>query len=137
YAKKVGKPVLLDFTGYACVNCRRMESKVWGEPGVIGKLKNDVVMISLYVDDKTMLPKNEQIEVNITDTRKTTLTTFGSKWSYLQATRYKTNTQPYYRMLGPNGEDLSNGSADYDNHSNPEVFQKWLEEGLKLYKEAK
>ena len=137
YAKKVGKPVLLDFTGYACVNCRRMESTVWGEPGILGKLKNDVVMISLYVDDKTMLPKDEQIEVNITDTRKTVLTNYGSKWSYIQATRYKTNTQPYYRMLGPEGEDLENGSADYDNHKQPEVFQKWLQQGLDLYKEAK
>jgi len=137
YAKEVGKPVLLDFTGYACVNCRRMESNVWGEIGVIDKLKNDVVMISLYVDDKTMLPKDEQVEVNITDSRKTVLSTYGSKWSYIQASRYKTNTQPYYRMLGPNGEDLANGSADYDNHKDPAKFQKWLQEGLDLYKKTK
>ena len=137
YAKEVGKPVLLDFTGYACVNCRRMEATVWGEPEVLSTLKNDVVMISLYVDDKTELPKEEQITVNITDDITRDLVSYGNKWSHLQATRYETNSQPYYRMLGPNGEDLSNGSADYQDHREPAVFRKWLDEGLKLYNDAK
>lgn len=137
YAKEVGKPVLLDFTGYACVNCRRMEATVWGEPEVLGTLKNDVVMISLYVDDKTELPKEEQVTVNITDDITRDLVTYGNKWSHLQATRYETNSQPYYRMLGPNEEDLTNGSADYQDHREPAVFKKWLDEGLKLYKDAK
>lgn len=137
YAKKVGKPVLLDFTGYACVNCRRMESNVWGDENVLSILKNDVVMISLYVDDKAELPLDEQVTVNITEDKTSDLVTYGNKWSYIQATQYKTNSQPYYRMLGPNGEDLDNGSADYSNHGTPEPFEKWLNEGLKLYKEAK
>jgi len=137
YAQEVGKPVLLDFTGYACVNCRRMESNVWGEPGVLDILKNDVVMISLYVDDKTELPKEEQVTVQVTDDITRHLETYGNKWSHLQATRYQSNSQPMYRMLGPNGEDLSNGSADYTNHGTPAPFNDWLNEGLDLYEKAK
>ena len=137
YAKEVGKPVLLDFTGYACVNCRRMESNVWGDPEVLNILKNEVVMISLYVDDKTELPKNEQVTVNVTDKITRTLVTYGNKWSHLQATRYQSNSQPMYRMLGPNAEDLENGSADYNNHGSPEPFLKWLKQGLSMYEAAK
>ncbi len=137
YAQKVGKPVLLDFTGYACVNCRRMESNVWGDPAVLDILKNKVVMISLYVDDKTELPKEEQITVQVTDKISRNLKTFGNKWSHMQATKYQTNSQPYYRMLGPNLEDLENGSADYNNHGEPQLFKKWLSEGLELYKKGK
>ena len=137
YAQKVGKPVLLDFTGYACVNCRRMESNVWGDENVLSILKNDVVMISLYVDDKAELPLEEQVTVNITEDKTSDLVTYGNKWSYIQATQYKTNSQPYYRMLGPKGEDLDNGSADYSNHGTPEPFEKWLNDGLKLYEAAK
>ena len=137
YANKVGKPVLLDFTGYACVNCRRMESNVWGDPAVLNILKNKVVMISLYVDDKTELPKEEQITVNITKDLTSDLVSYGNKWSYIQASRYKNNSQPYYRILGPKNEDLNNGSADYNNHGNPEAFLEWLEEGLYLFESAK
>ena len=137
YANKVGKPVLLDFTGYACVNCRRMESNVWGDPAVLNILKNKVVMISLYVDDKTELPKEEQITVNITKDLTSDLVSYGNKWSYIQASRYKNNSQPYYRILGPENEDLNNGSADYNNHGNPEAFLKWLKEGLYLFESAK
>ncbi|HIP33020.1 MAG TPA: thiol:disulfide interchange protein [Crocinitomicaceae bacterium] len=137
YANKIGKPVLLDFTGYACVNCRRMESNVWGDPTVLNILKDEVVMISLYVDDKTELPIEEQKTVQVTEDITRELETYGNKWSHIQATRYQTNSQPYYRMLGPENEDLTNGSADYQNHGNPEAFKKWLDEGLKLFKEAK
>ncbi len=137
YAKEVGKPVMLDFTGWACVNCRAMEENVWGEPGVIEIMKEDIVIISLYVDEKIELPKSEQKEVEVAPGKIRMLKTVGNKWSYLQATKYKTNSQPYYRMLGPNGEDLANGSADYQNHGNKDDFKAWLEEGLKLYNEAK
>ncbi len=137
YANKVGKPVLLDFTGYACVNCRRMESNVWGEPAILDILKNKVVMISLYVDDKAELPKEEQKTVQVTADITRVLKTYGNKWSHIQATKYKTNSQPYYRMLGPDNEDLMNGSADYSNHGTPEPFKKWLDEGLELFNEAK
>lgn len=137
YAKKVGKPVFLDFTGHACVNCRKMEENVWGEPGIIDILKNEVVIISLHVDEKKALPEEEQIEVEFLPGKMKKLKTVGNKWSYLQASKYKTQTQPYYIMLGPNGEDLANGSADYEHHGNPNDFKKWLDEGLNLYKEAK
>lgn len=132
YAKKVGKPVFLDFTGKACVNCRRMEEGVWGEPGVIEILKNDVVLVSLYVDDKRDLPIEEQTEVE--ENGKTVkITTIGKKWSHYQSSKYKVNTQPYYLILDENGKEVGNGSADYENHGNVDAFKKWLEEGLKLY----
>jgi len=136
YAKKIGKPAFLDFTGHACVNCRKMEENVWGESGVINILKEDVVVISLYVDDKRDLPIAEQKEVELNGKMKK-IRTIGNKWSYIQTIRYKTNTQPYYIMLGPNNEDLSNGSADYEHHGNVEDFKDWLQEGLSLYEKAK
>ena len=136
YAKKIGKPAFLDFTGHACVNCRRMEEGVWGEPGVIEIMQNDMVIISLFVDDKRDLPKDEQEEFEI-DGETIEIKTIGKKWSHFQATKYKTNTQPYYIMLGPNGEDLANGSADYEHHGNATDFRLWLEEGLKLYRKVK
>ena len=137
YAKKVGKPAFLDFTGWACVNCRKMEENVWGTEGVLDIMKNDVVIISLYVDDKTELPIEEQVEVEYAPGKTRVLRTVGNKWSALQTTKYKINTQPYYRMLGPNGEDLDNGSADYEHHGNRDDFKAWLEDGLQLFKAAK
>ena len=86
YAKSVGKPVMLDFTGWACVNCRKMEEQVWSDPSVLKILRNDLVLISLYVDEKTPLPEKEQIEVQIGSKTKK-LKTVGNKWSYLQATK--------------------------------------------------
>jgi thiol:disulfide interchange protein DsbD len=132
YAKKVGKSAFLDFTGKACVNCRRMEEGVWGEPGVIEIMRNKVVIISLYVDDKRPLPLEEQEEVEVNG-EMIKITTIGKKWSVFQSANYKTNTQPYYIMLGPNGEDLTNGSADYEHHGNVADFKGWLEEGLENY----
>ena len=135
YAKKIGKPAFLDFTGHACVNCRKMEENVWGEPGVIEILRDNVVVISLYVDDKRDLPESEQKEVQVNGRTKK-LRTIGNKWSYIQTVKYKTNTQPYYIMLGPNNEDLANGSADYEHHGNVSDFKAWLEKGLALYEKA-
>lgn len=137
YAKKVGKPLFIDFTGHNCVNCRKMEQSVWGEPGVIEKLKNDVVIVSLYVDEDIDLPIEEQVEVELAPGKMKKLKTVGDKWMFTQIKRYQVTAQPYYRMLGPNGEDLANGSADYMNHSDPKDFQAWIDKGLKLYKEAK
>jgi len=137
YSKKVGKPLFIDFTGKACVNCRKMENTVWGKPGVIEKLRNELVIVSLYVDDKKKLPKKEHKTVEYAPGKFKKITQVGHKWSYFQQSRYKTNTQPYYRMLGPNGEDLSNGSADYEHHGTAKKFQKWLESGLNAYKKIK
>ena len=92
-ARQEGKPVLLDFTGYGCVNCRKMEAAVWTDPRVADKLMNDYVLISLYVDDKTPLP--EPLEVTDANGNKKTLRTVGAKWSWLQSQRFGANAQPY------------------------------------------
>lgn len=135
YAQKENKSLFVDFTGVNCVNCRRMEESVWGEPGIIDMLRNDVVIVSLYVDKKTPLSKDEQT-TTIINGEKSVATTVGQKWMNMEIDKYKIATQPYYRMMGPNGEDLENESADYLNHSDPDDFRKWLEEGLDLYKKA-
>jgi len=137
YSKKVGKPLFIDFTGKACVNCRKMENTVWGKPGVIEILRNKVVIVSLYVDDKKKLPKKEHKTVEYAPGKFKKITQIGHKWSYFQQSRYKTNTQPYYRMLGPDGEDLSNGSADYQHHGTTKKFKVWLEAGLSAYDKLK
>ena len=134
YAQKNNKPTFLDFTGHACVNCRKMEEKVWGEKGVLNILRDSVVIVSLYVDDKRPLPDNEHTEVEIAPGKIINVTTIGDKWSAYQAKKYKALSQPYYRMLDKNGKDLSNGSADYINHGNKEDFISWLREGLKEFK---
>ena len=104
---KNNKPTFLDFTGYACVNCRKMEEKVWGEKGVLNILRDSVVIVSLYVDDKRPLPENEHTEVEIAPGKIINVTTIGDKWSAYQAKKYKALSQPYYRMLDKNGNDLS------------------------------
>lgn len=136
YAKKVNKPLFVDFTGWGCVNCRKMEQSVWGEPGVIDHLRNDVVIVSLYVDERTELPKEEQGVVKVGD-RDITVKTIGNKWTVKQMSEYKTASQPYYVMQTPDGVDLANGSADYQNHSDVNVFKKWLKDGLELNEKAK
>tara|TARA_B110000305_G_C19465341_1_gene657461 strand:+ start:10206 stop:12281 length:2076 start_codon:yes stop_codon:yes gene_type:complete len=136
YAKKVNKPLFIDFTGKACVNCRKMEGNVWGKPGVIEVLRNEVVIVSLYVDDKTELPKEEHETVEYAPGKFKNITQVGHKWSYFQASKYKKNTQPYYIMIGPNGEDLSNGGADYEHHGSADLFKKWLDEGMTAYGKA-
>jgi thiol:disulfide interchange protein DsbD len=136
YAKKVDKSVFVDFTGHACANCRKMEENVWGQPGILEPLKNDVVIVSLYVDDRAKLPEEEHREVMVGN-RKRKIRTIGDKWMAYEVENYGANTQPYYIMLGPNGEDLENGPADYDRHRDPEDFRKWLNQGLELYKKAK
>ena len=113
YAKEVNKPLFVDFTGHACVNCRKMEEKVWGEPGILEILRDKMVIVSLYVDEKTALPASEHKELEYAPGKKMKITQVGHKWSYLQTTRYKSNTQPYYRLLGPKNEDLDIVSADY------------------------
>ena len=136
YAKEVQKPLFVDFTGHACVNCRKMEEKVWGEPGIIEILRDKMVIVSLYVDEKTALPASEHKELEYAPGKKMKITEIGHKWSYLQTTRYKSNTQPYYRLLGPQNEDLDIGSADYEHHGNATDFKTWLEKGLEEYKKA-
>lgn len=135
YAKEVNKPLFIDFTGWGCVNCRKMEQSVWPKPGIIDHLRNDVVIVSLYVDERTALPKEEQITVEIRPGKTMELKTIGHKWTYKQIKDYQTATQPLYVMQTPEGKDLGNGTADYQNHSDPKVFQQWIEAGLKSFKE--
>ncbi|PZD76924.1 protein-disulfide reductase DsbD [Mesonia sp. K7] len=124
YAKKVGKPIMLDFTGYACINCRKMEERVWSEPQVLGNLKNEVVLISLYVDAKENLPKEEQYTSETTGKR---IRTIGNKWSDFQIKKYGVNAQPYYILLDHN-EEMLHKPASYM----PDVdeFAKWLQTGI-------
>ena len=97
-ARLEGKPVMIDFTGFGCVNCRKMEAAVWTDAKVADMLNNKYVLISLYVDDKTPLP--EQMTVTDTDGTQRTLRTVGDKWSYLQRHKFGSNTQPMYAAAG-------------------------------------
>lgn len=133
HSKKVDKPLFVDFTGHNCVNCRRMEQSVWGEPGIIDILKDEVVIVSLYVDERKDLPEAEQKTVTYPNGREVHLKTTGQKWSYKQISEYRVTAQPFYVMQDVDGNDLSNGSADYENHSNPERFLDWLEKGLEAF----
>lgn len=128
YAKKENKPVLLDFTGYACVNCRKMEERVWSDPKVLQVLKNELVLISLYVDDKKDLPESEQY---ISETTGKKIKTIGNKWSDFQIKKYKANAQPYYIILDNSGENM-NQPTGYD--PDIEDYLTWLRDGINTYK---
>ena len=128
YAKKVGKPILLDFTGDACVNCRKMEDYVWSSTSILPTLKDKVVLVSLYVDRKIDLPKEQQYVSKETGKE---IVTVGNKWSDLQITRYKNNAQPYYIVLDSEGNDL-NSPVGYTPDVNE--YKKWLEDGIAQFK---
>jgi thiol:disulfide interchange protein DsbD len=128
YAKKVNKPVMIDFTGKACVNCRKMEQNVWVKENVLKILKNDVVLISLYVDDKRPLPENEIIDSKLKLGKK--LKYIGQKWSELQTIKYKTNSQPYYVLMNHNEEDLI---IPVGYTPNVNEYYNWLKEGVSKY----
>ncbi|MFA6245402.1 MAG: cytochrome c biogenesis protein CcdA [Mucilaginibacter sp.] len=129
YAQKVHKPVIIDFTGHACVNCRKMEATVWPDKKVLPLLKDSYVLIQLYVDDKTELPANEQY-VSSFSHRK--ITSIGALNSDIQATRFNTNSQPYYVLLDPVTETtlVAPEGADYD----PAAYYNYLQSGLNLFK---
>ncbi|MCC8145416.1 MAG: thioredoxin family protein [Bacteroidales bacterium] len=127
YAQKHNKPVLIDFTGYACVNCREMEASVWSDPRVKGIIDNNYVLISLYVDDKTRLPETIEVEEY---GKISKLRTIGDKWSYLQRLKFGANAQPYYVLLDNQGMPIGPWRA-YD--KDIEEYIKFLEEGLRTY----
>jgi thiol:disulfide interchange protein len=106
YAKKVNKPIMIDFTGHACVNCRKMEEHVWPDPQVYKHLKEDYVLISLYVDEKIELPEEEQIVVEKATGGTRKLRNYGHKWAHFQTEYFETNAQPYYALLSPGGQLL-------------------------------
>lgn len=127
-ARLEGKPVMVDFTGFGCVNCRKMEAAVWTDAKVADMLNNKYVLISLYVDDKTPLP--EQMTVKDTDGTERTLRTVGDKWSYLQRHKFGSNTQPMYILLDNEGMPLT-GSRSYDEDIN--AYMDFLKAGLDNY----
>ena len=129
YAKKMNKPVLLDFTGHGCENCRKMEDFVWSNKEVLNILKNDLVIISLYVDEKKELPENEKYVSKQTGKE---IKTVGNKWSDFQITRYQTNTQPQYLILDLEGNTISDGSTSYD--PDVEKYESWLKQGISNFK---
>lgn len=130
YAKKVGKPVLLDFTGDACANCRKMEDNVWSDKTILSILKNDVVLVSLYCDRKIDLPKEKQY---VSQTTGKQVITIGNKWTDLQISRYKSNSQPLYVIIDNEGNDLE-GVTPMAFNTNIEEYKKWLENGIALAK---
>lgn len=131
YARTVNKPVMLDFTGHSCVNCRKMEATVWSLPDILQRLRDDVVLVSLYVDDKTALPASEQYRSTFSGKW---IDRLGSKCSDLQATRYGTNSQPYYLILDHEGNSLVPHAA-YD--PDPEKFRRFLEQGINAFHQGK
>jgi thiol:disulfide interchange protein DsbD len=123
-AKREGKPVFIDFSGYGCVNCRKMEGAVLDTPGVKSLIDNNFIVIKLMVDDKHALPQPMTVEEN---GKQITLETYGEKWSYLQRHKFRANAQPYYVTLNDRGELLS-GPFAYD--ENIPAFTAFLEAGI-------
>ena len=131
YARRQGKPVMLDFTGYGCVNCRKMELAVWTDQKVSDIIRNDYVLITLYVDDKTPLPQPQKIVENGTER---TLRTVGDKWSYLQRVKFGANAKPFYVLIDNEGKPL-NKSYSYD--EDIPKYVEFLQTGLENYKIVK
>ena len=131
YAKQQNKPVLLDFTGWSCVNCRRMEQNVWPKPQVLDILKNEVVLISLYVDDKRPLPESEVKPSQIREGKL--IKTIGQKWSEFQTLKYKANTQPFYVLMNHEGENLVAPIGYTPDTDDADEFYKWLRKGITAF----
>ena len=128
-ARAAGKPVMVDFTGFGCVNCRKMEAAVWTDPSVADRLTKDYVLISLFVDDKTPLP--EHIQVTEADGTQRTLRTIGDKWSYLQRYKFGFNAQPFYVLLDNEGRPLTRSFVYKENVGE---YMDFLNEGLEKYR---
>jgi len=126
YAKEVNKPIMLDFTGFACVNCRKMENNVWSDPKVLSILKDKVVVISLYVDDKRELPKKDQF---ISKSTGEEIETIGDKWTDFMISKYKTNTQPLYVLTDLEGNNLNTAKPTIS-YVGVKEYQAWLEAGI-------
>ena len=128
-AQATGKPVLLDFTGWACVNCRKMEEQVWPDAEVSRIIRDEVILVSLYVDERKELPESEQ-RVEDYGGKSFKIKSVGNKWSYMQAAQFNTNSQPFYVMVDHQGEQIG-GSAGYD--PDPTAFIAFLEDGLREF----
>ena len=130
YAEKVNKPILLDFTGFACANCRKVEERVWIDEGIKSILTNDVVLVSLYVDDQKKLPEAEQVFSPVLDRK---LKTVGNKWTAFEIEHFKANAQPYYILVD---KDLNRYSAPLEAELDINKYLNWLKTGLDNYKKT-
>ena len=133
-AKKENKPVLIDFTGYGCENCRKMEEFVWSEPDILPTLQNEVVLASLYVDDKEELPQAEQTKIDLGNGQMKRVKTIGDKWSLFQQVNFNNNSQPHYVLVTPEGKVINTPVSGY---MPKEDFKKFLECGIQFYKNQK
>ncbi|MDD7915781.1 protein-disulfide reductase DsbD family protein [Polaribacter ponticola] len=130
-AKEANKPILLDFTGWACVNCRKMEENVWSEPDIYQTLKDNYILISLYVDDNEKeLPKDQQFDFLKKNGKIKQIKTIGDKWSTFQVINFKNASQPYYILMSPDLEILNNTQQ----YTDRDTYYKWLQEGLQTFK---
>ena len=125
-ARLQNKPILLDFTGWACVNCRKMEENVWSKPAIFRLLNEEVVLISLYIDDKTSLQEKDQFNFQFPNGRIRTINTVGEKWASFQSLNFNSASQPYYVLMDPDGT-LLNTPIQY---TDADTYLKWLNDGL-------
>ncbi len=132
YAKEVGKPIMIDFTGWGCVNCRKMEEYVWSDPRVLSRLRENVVLISLYVDERTKLPESEQ---GVSEKTGRKIKNVGNKWSEFQEVNFGAVAQPYYVFLGHDSLEPLHESAAYD--PDIEKFIDWLDRGVEAFEAQK
>lgn len=130
-AKKEGKPVLIDFTGYGCENCRKMEEFVWSQSDVLPILQNDVVLASLYVDDREELPQKEQASIDLGYGQKKKIKTIGDKWSLFQQINFNNNSQPHYVLVTPDEKVINTPVSGYMSKNE---FKKFLECGIRYWK---
>ena len=133
-ARKENKPVLIDFTGYGCENCRKMEEFVWTEPEILELLQNEVILASVYIDDKELLPENEQTSIDMGAGQKKKIKTIGDKWSMFQQVNFNNNSQPHYVLVTPDGKVINKPVSGY---MPKEDFKKFLDCGINYYKNHK
>lgn len=133
-AKKENKPVLIDFTGYGCENCRKMEEFVWSEADILPILQNDIVLASLYVDDKEELPEDQKTKIDLGDGQVKKVKTIGDRWSLFQQVNFNNNSQPHYVLITPDGKVINTPVSGY---MPKEDFKKFLECGVNFYKKNK
>lgn len=133
-AKKEDKPILIDFTGYGCENCRKMEEFVWSEADILPILQNDVVLASLYVDDKEELPEDQKTKIDLGDGQVKKVKTIGDRWSLFQQVNFNNNSQPHYVLVTPDGKVINTPVSGY---MPKEDFKKFLECGVNYYKKNK
>ncbi|MBK8473507.1 MAG: thioredoxin family protein [Sphingobacteriales bacterium] len=133
-AKKMNKPVFIDFTGWACVNCRKMEETVWNQPSVLPKLRDEYVLISLYVDEKVELPAAQQVKYINYKGQEKTFRTVGEKWAHLQTSCFASNSQPYYVLLDHSENMLA---AEPIGYTSTDDFEQYLSKGIDNFKAGK